>query len=153
MTSGNQTKEDLLWCLPHLRSIGWLQKKSQLVDSQMEMKLVVVSSSGSNAINPSAWNIELKFEILGWNRDEASCCKQQHRGDRSNSTLANHKSPKIQQTTSRGELDKATLPFRWIFVVKSVMISWIYPNIHSSAIAINPYTWDRSHIEFGPFKI
>ena len=39
-------------------------EKSQLVDSQMEMKLVVVSSSGSNAINPSAWNIELKFEIL-----------------------------------------------------------------------------------------
>ena len=39
-------------------------EKSQLVDSQMEMKLVVVSSSGSNAINPSAWNIELKCEIL-----------------------------------------------------------------------------------------
>ena len=39
-------------------------EKSQLVDSQMEMKLVVVSSSGSNAINPYAWNIELKFEIL-----------------------------------------------------------------------------------------
>ena len=39
-------------------------EKSQLVDSQMEMKLVVVSSSGSNAINPNAWNIELKFEIL-----------------------------------------------------------------------------------------
>ena len=55
----------------------------------------------------------------------------------------------------RGDLDKATLPFRWIFVVKSVMISWNYPNPHSSAIAINPYTWDRSHIEFGigPFKI
>ena len=40
-------------------------EKSQLVDSQMKMKLVVVSSSsGSNAINPYAWNIELKFEIL-----------------------------------------------------------------------------------------
>ena len=39
-------------------------EKSQLVDSQMEMKLVVVSSSGSNAINPYAWKIELKFEIL-----------------------------------------------------------------------------------------
>ena len=47
-----------------LKNYRLAAEKSQLVDSQMEMKLVVVSSSGSNAINPYAWNIELKFEIL-----------------------------------------------------------------------------------------
>ena len=53
-------------------------------------------------------DVVVVFDIV----DVVVVCKQQLRGDRSNSTLATHKSPKIQQATLVGELDKITI-YMW----------------------------------------